>query len=120
MVGLKAFAASMSPPRSFTLLTVRSCRTPLSAPRILAFGLRTPSIAALPTIVRLRRYTSTMLPLPADRTHHDIQKATPTTAEIVGQSGRRYLIERVLQDKEILSGRVFLATYVLLEPDCRY
>jgi hypothetical protein len=56
--------------------------------------------------------------LPADRTHHDIQKATSTTAEIVGQSGRRYLIERVLQDKEILSGRVFLATYVLLELDC--
>jgi hypothetical protein len=61
-----------------------------------------------------------MPPPPADRTNHDIQKATSTTAEIVGQSGHRCLIERVLQDKKILSGRVVLATYVLLELDCQY
>src|SRR2546423_11825333 len=106
MMGLKTFAASMSLPRSFSLLTVCSCRAPLSAPRILAFVLRTPSVAAVPTIVRLRRYTTTMPP--ADRTHHGIQKATSTTAEIVGQSGRRYLIKRVLQDEEIPPGRAFL------------
>lgn len=41
----------------------------------------------------------------------DVQRAHPT--EIKGQSGRRYEIERVLQDKGSMLGRVFLATYVI-------
>lgn len=33
--------------------------------------------------------------------------------EVVGQSGRQYRIDRVLQDKGRLLGRVFLVTYVI-------
>ena len=42
----------------------------------------------------------------------DEQRNHPT--EIRGQSGRQYKIERVLQEKGSLLGRVFLATYVVL------
>lgn len=39
----------------------------------------------------------------------------PHPAEIRGQSGRHYMIERVLQDKGSLLGRVFLARYAVSE-----
>lgn len=38
--------------------------------------------------------------------------------EVIGQSGRRYVIERVLQDKGIQLGRVYLASYVFLALKC--
>ena len=34
--------------------------------------------------------------------------------EIEGQSGRRYILKTVLQDKEIPFGRVYLAMYAII------
>lgn len=34
--------------------------------------------------------------------------------EIEGQSGRRYVLKTVLQDKKIPFGRVYLATYAIV------
>ena len=44
----------------------------------------------------------------------DTDRHNADLTEIKGQSGRRYNIGRVLQDKGILLGRIFLATYVIL------
>ena len=43
---------------------------------------------------------------------------TSMPVELVGQSGRRYLIKKVLEEKGIPPRRVYLATYVLLKPNC--
>lgn len=112
---------SMSPSRSFWCLTLRSCRTCLRAARLSTFGLPTSSSAAFFATIRLRRRTSTMPPAPqppADRARYKTQKMAAT--ELVGQSGSRYVIDRVLQEKGIPPRRVYLATYVLLKLNCQH
>ena len=49
-----------------------------------------------------------------------MQKMVFPTAPRIGQSGRRYFIERVLQEKETPTCRVYLATYVPLKPDWQH
>ena len=93
---------SMSPSPSFSFLTLRSCRTCWGAAR-----LPTPSAVTF----RATRYHISTMPLPPPET----QKMASTTAEPVGQSGCRYLIERVLQEKGNPPRRVYLATYVAPE-----
>ncbi len=77
--------------------------------------LRTSAAVTLQAQFRFRCYFSTtaLSSLSAGAINTDAQRAHPT--EIKGQSGRQYKIERVLQDKEGLLGRVFLATYVCSE-----
>jgi len=70
--------------------------------------------ATLQAQFQLRCYSGAVAPslLPMDAMDTDEQRTHPT--EIRGQSGRQYKIERVLQEKGSLLGRVFLATYVVL------
>ena len=114
-VRLRPFAASMSQSRSFLSLALLSCRTCLGAACPPSFGLPTPPSTAFSAIIRLRRHSSTILPPPADHAQNAIQNMASTTEELVGQSGRHYLIERVLQEKVNPPRRVYLATYMLLK-----
>jgi hypothetical protein len=71
-------------------------------------------ITLLSRVAILRHYKSTTLPQPSlNRTQGHISTVDSTT-ELVGQSGRHYHIERVLQEKEFPNGisplRVYLAT----------
>ena len=111
---LRIFTTSMSPSRS-----IRSCRKSLGVNQFPTIGLSTPS-PSFPATIRLRCHTSTMPPSPAYHAQHEIQKMASTTAEPVGQSGRRYLIERVLQEKGVSPRRVYLATCVLLKLNCQH
>lgn len=56
---------------------------------------------------------------PSNRTQDYISTIEPTTKELVGQSGRHYHIERVLQEKEFPNGisplRVYIASCVPLK-----
>lgn len=52
---------------------------------------------------------------PPDHAQHGIQKMAYTTLEPIGQSGRRYLIERVLQENGNPPRRVYLAKNVYLK-----
>ena len=106
----------MPPLYSFWFPTLRFCRTPWGAVQFPTSGLLKPSSAALPATVRLRRHTSTVAPLPlaSDHAQHETKMMVSTAAEPLGQSGRRYLIERVLQEKGNPPRRVYLATSVLL------
>jgi hypothetical protein len=72
-----------------------------------------PAAVTLQAQFRFRYYSGTITPSSSstDAMNTDPQRAHPT--EIKGQSGRQYKIERVLQDKGSLLGRVFLATYVI-------
>jgi hypothetical protein len=61
--------------------------------------------------IRSPRYTSTMSPTPAN----PVQSKTPKKAlepmeRVVGDSGRQYLIQKILQEKEGYPCRVYLAT----------
>jgi hypothetical protein len=61
--------------------------------------------------IRSPRYTSTMSPTPAN----PVQSKTPKKAlepmeQVVGDSGRQYLIQKTLQEKEGYPCRVYLAT----------
>jgi hypothetical protein len=66
--------------------------------------------ATLQAQFQFRFYSGVATPssLPTDAMNTDERRAHPS--EIRGQSGRQYKIERVLQDKGNLLGRVFLAT----------
>ncbi|KAL9097946.1 MAG: hypothetical protein Q9163_006298 [Psora crenata] len=46
-----------------------------------------------------------------DSALHEAQSAIHTNEKLVGHSGRHYLIERILQSKEVPSSHVYLATY---------
>lgn len=87
-------------------------------PRISSACCRTLS-ALSPKLVQLRGNT---VPPPPPLTEYNsprtIRKLLPMTEEVKGQSGRRYSIERVLQDKGVPMGCVYLATYVLPELCC--
>lgn len=73
-----------------------------------------PSSIAFSVTVQFHRYTSTTsASTSADHTRREIQQMASISGEPVGQSGCRYLIQRVLQEKEIPPCRVYLATYVL-------
>lgn len=93
----------MSLSRSFSPLKFLQSRASLGVAQFSTLGLLTPSSATSPSI-RLRRPTSTMTPV----TYH----AQQTTTEPVGQSGHRYIIQRVLQEKGNLPRLVCLAMYV--------
>lgn len=120
---IQTLAVSISPSRSLFFPTLRSCRTRLGVARLTTFGLPKPSSAifsaTVPATVRLRRHASTRAP-PAHQAQHETQKTMSTTTEPVGQSGRRYLIERVLQERGTPPRRVYLATYVLLKLNCQH
>lgn len=83
----------------YSFLTIRSCGLRFGAARLSTFSLPASSSAASPGT--LRRHTSTMPP-----------------PDPVGQSGRHYLIEQVIQEKGIPPRRVYLATYVFLKLNC--
>ncbi len=119
-VPLKIFAAYMSPLSSFSFLMLRSCRTHLGVTLLLRYALSTSSFTTFPATVRLRRHASTVPPSPADYARHETQKTASPAEELVGQSGCRYLIERVLQEKTIPPRRVYLARYVLLRLNCQH
>lgn len=63
--------------------------------------------------VQFSRHSSAVPPpsSPVDRTRHDKGKEPPTITEVVGHSGRPYLIQQVLQEKESPTRRVYLARY---------
>ena len=110
----------MSPPRAYSFPIFNYCRKCSGAARHSTFRLPTLFSANVHVTVRLRHHNCTMPPLPADYTQHNIQEMASTKAEPVGKSGRRYFIERVLQEKGIPARRVYLATYVLLELNCQH
>jgi hypothetical protein len=89
-------------------------RASWSTPRELPTCLLTPAAVTFQAQFGFRCYSSRTVPpsLSTNVMDTDAQRANQT--EIKGRSGRRYKIERVLQDKGDLLGRVFLATYVIL------
>ncbi len=48
----------------------------------------------------------------ADLTQHGMQSTTHANEELVGQSGNHYVIERVLQYREVPPCHVYLTTWV--------
>ena len=76
--------------------------------------LQMPAAATSQAQSRFRFYSSTITTSSSsssDAMNTDPQRAHPI--EIKGQSGRQYKIERIIQDKGSLLGRVFLAAYVI-------
>lgn len=63
-----------------------------------------------PTTLGLPRHISTMSV--DDLKQHETQSTIHTNEKLVGQSGRHYLIERVLQSKEVPPSHVYLTTWV--------
>ena len=61
-----------------------------------------------PTAVGLARHISTMSG--GDLAQHEVQSTIHANEKLVGQSGRHYLIERVLQSKEDPPAHVYLAS----------
>jgi hypothetical protein len=98
--------------------TLRCCRI-LSFPRAFWIAQRESSLCLLtvPAVVRavsrFRWYSSRITPssLPTNTMYIDVQGSH--LMAIRGQSGRQYRIERALQDKGSLLGRVSLVTHVL-------
>ena len=79
--------------------------------RLVQVGLSLRPAAQFCAGIRSRRYTSTMSPTPAN----PVQSKTPKKAlepleQVVGDSGRQYLIQKTLQEKEGYPCRVYLAT----------
>lgn len=70
-----------------------------------------PREAAIYATVQFPRHSSTVPPAPVDRIRHDIGEKSPTITEVVGLSGRPYLILQVLQEREPPTRRVYLARY---------
>lgn len=102
--------------RSFSPIQFLQNRTYLlGVVQFSTFGLLTPSSATSPSIRirRFRRPDSTITAV----TNHAQQKNASTTTEPVSQSGHRYIIQRVLQEKGNPPLRVCLAMYVLLKFD---
>jgi hypothetical protein len=77
----------------------------------LGFGLSTLSSTAFPATVNFPRYTSTMPP--GKLTQHATAEAASSDVEIVGESGRHYRIEQILQEKGNPLYRVCLARHVI-------
>lgn len=71
---------------------------------------RPPVARALQSRSMTPRYYSTKAEFSTLTETMDTEAERPRPAEIRGLSGRQYEIERVLQDKGSLLGRVFLAT----------
>lgn len=71
-----------------------------------------PLVPTLPAQSRLHFHSSITVSktILTDSMNEDVRRGAPT--ELEGLSGHRYKIERVLQDKGSLLGRVILATYV--------
>lgn len=113
MMRVNVFRCRSTASAVLRLSNISSPRAVSSVSRESPLCLRILTAATLEAHSRLRYYSSTLAPssLPIDAMDTDAQRAHPT--EIEGQSGRRYKIERVLQDKGSLLGRVFLATYVI-------
>ena len=74
-----------------------------------------PSFATFLSTGHLDLSTSTMQPPLAEYNQRKIQKMTSRIAGLVGQSGRRYLTEKVLQERGTPPRRVYLATYMRLK-----
>ena len=111
---IRIFVASMFLSCPFSFPTLSSCRMCLGVARFSTFGLPTHLSTIFPATVRLRRYASTMPLSLVDHVQQETQKTVSVSAERIGQSGRRYSIERVLQERDIPVRRVYLATYVPL------
>lgn len=110
----------MSSSRSLRYLTRLSCKACFGTARISTLGSLPPSFspvvpAVISAVIYPCRYISTIPPLPADQSQHETQKTSSMSAGLVGQSGRHYQIERVLQEKGSAAGRVYLATYIAPE-----
>ena len=76
-------------------------------PRTRAFN---SAYALVPAAVGLARRNNTMSE--SDLAQHEAQSTIHANEKLVGQSGRHYLIERVLQSKEDPPAHVYLATWV--------
>lgn len=106
----------MSPCREFFFTIPRFCKRSfrLGAPSVLS--LDSPSSTAFRATVQFPRHNSTVpIPPPTVYTQREMEKDMSSITEVVGDSGRLYQIQRVLQEKEPSSGRVYLATFVLLK-----
>ena len=71
-----------------------------------------------PAALGLPRHISTMSR--DELTQHKTHSIIRANEELVGQSGRHYLIERVLQSKEVPPSHVYLATWVFNKLCCQY
>ena len=113
MMRVNVFRCCHTPPAVLRPLKIFSPRVFWSSPPESPICLRMPAVVTLQAQLRFRRFSSTIAESSssADAMSTDLQRAHPT--EIKGQSGCQYQIERVLQDKGSLLGRVFLATYII-------
>lgn len=71
-----------------------------------------------PTALELPYHSSTLSKDKDNLTQHEKQPTTHTNEKLVGQSGRHYVIERVLQSKDVPSSHVYLTT-CLINKLCR-
>lgn len=89
---------------------LRSC---VGTTRASVFSLSKSSSIAFPALVDFPRYTSTMPP--GDSARQEAAEISSPLAEVVGQSGRHYLIKQVLQERSNPRQRVSLAMYGYLK-----
>lgn len=105
--------ASMSPSRSLSFLTLRFGRLHPSQTQLLSVLLPTHSRTLSENTQLLHNHNAPSRPPLANCAREANQKMELTTMEPVGQSGRHYLIERIIQERG-LSHRVYLARYMSL------
>lgn len=108
------FAPTVPPPRFSVCLSINvSPRALWSTFQSSPICVRKPAVVTPQAQFRPRHYFSKMVPSSLSANDTTTGSQVPHPTEIKGQSGRQYRIERVLQDKGSLLGRVYLATYVI-------
>lgn len=101
-------------PHHVLSLVIRSSRLRLGPARAAISSLLRPSSIINPYGLRLLHHAITIPSESPVSDLRDVEMMHPPSETLVGQSGRRYVVERVLQDKGPPLGRVCLATYVPL------
>jgi hypothetical protein len=92
-----------------TMLKPQFLRLCVGTTRASVFSLSKSSSITFPTLVNFPRYKSTMPP--EDFVRQVVGETSSPSEEVVGQSGRRYVIKQVLQEHDNFPYRVSLARY---------
>lgn len=97
----------------FFPMIIRYCRKSLDLGTLQCVGSNPLRFVAFHPTVQFSRRMSRVTPSSPD-TRSEIKRTMPTISEVVGQSGSRYVIQQVLQEKERPTRRVYLARFALL------
>ncbi len=117
------FAGLMSQNRAFFYMTSRAPRKSLGLGMSQFLKLGHPRSTSFQVTDQVTRHSSTvptLSPSSVNHTSNKIAKTVSTVTEVVGNSGCRYLIQEILQEKGSPMRRVYLARYEILNLICHY